>query len=283
MSYLCTVDQFSIPHLRTIDRFVAACCASPDIPVTCSSPWARFNPMILCHDGFPAHPSPALTSVMKQMAKQAHDVRFDLTTASSLTPAPKQSAIDLAGQLSFDNAKRVTFNSTHVDPNSPVRRPSFIEHMQPLPKADWLCLSGRLNEEASRSLASKMPQQLDRLEITRMPVGDAVGAIRALGKEREVGWVDLSQVVMDRERYGRADGIAQLVGAAADLPVIKSLELHLTVREDLAGKAEAEYVRGILSSLLQQLRGLRRLEMYLPDISCPQAVTDGTTVHGFHI
>ncbi|CEM00806.1 unnamed protein product [Vitrella brassicaformis CCMP3155] len=264
-----------IALLSALDRFVAACCASPDIPVTFAASLVTFNPMILCHSDFPAHPSPALTSVMKQVAEQTDDVRFDLTPNPSLTPAPKQSAIDLAGQLSFANAKTVTFNSTHVDRNSPVPRPSIFGHMQRISNCEVLRLLGRVDEESSRLLASKMPTQLHRMDIKSMPVSDAVGAMRGLGRDRRVEWLEFGFAVMDE------GSIDQLVGAAADLPVIHSLCFNLTVREDRADKDE--YVRHTLSSLLQQLRGLQRLVMYLVTFTEMTAVADGTTLHGFTI
>jgi len=306
IDYGVTRYSDTIADLSALEGFVAACCESPDIPVTCTKreTWERgtepsqtrtlsFDPMIVCRDDFPTDPTPLFTTVMKQLARQADKVRFEFKEPisefeepiSNPSPSYSQSAIDWATQLSFDNAETVSFTSnldhdfwmfTSYPPAPPIPRPSLTAFMQPFPKAKRLMLSGRVGGAAGRLLADKLPKQLNSVEIEGMEAAEAVGALQALGSGREVGTVTIGTAPRYRRpmRLGES-AIAQLVGAAADLPTIGEFEFNPTFPPGREAEVR-ETVLGYLSSLLQ-LRGLRQLQMkrsvHIHDL--PASVTVG--------
>ncbi|CEM39275.1 unnamed protein product [Vitrella brassicaformis CCMP3155] len=258
-----SISRPTLPVLLALDRMVGACCL-PNAPLTVTNLTGfRFDLSIFYHDVFATHPSPSLKSMIQQLAEQATGVYYVFTQDGITDPHsdPSPSAIDIASSLSFDKATHVEVERApgfHPPANTPPPHPAIISHLKPFPEASELDVRSRLGGAAARLFTSKMPKKVGRVDIRRVSgAEEKVGVLTDLGRDREVGTVSVGDI-----------GVAQLVGAANELPTIRELDFELTLPDGV--QDAGIFVRTSLSSAIPHIRGLRRVGLTVDDTTAEQ-------------
>ncbi|CEM15700.1 unnamed protein product [Vitrella brassicaformis CCMP3155] len=276
LSSFYRIGRRTLPTLLAVDRLVGACCR-PDAPLTLTAiGHLEFDLAIFYQADFPARPSPSFKTMMQQLARQAWCVQYIFTQDGLTDPydKPSQSAIEMAKTLSFDKATDVlVMNADGFDPpaNTAAPLPAIVTHLQQFPKASRLCVESDLGGAAGRLLAAKMPKEVGDVDIGEVSGDEKVGVLEALGREREVGWMNMGEF---------EGGVDQLVGAANRLPTIKALDLlfDVTLPDDV--EEAGSFVRTGFSSVVSRIRGLQRVYLIIRNTDYQQGASIGASLPG---
>ncbi|CEM31857.1 unnamed protein product [Vitrella brassicaformis CCMP3155] len=226
-------------------------------------------------------------TMMKQLAQKATSVKYIFTQDGLTDPHtdPSPAAIDMAKTLSFDKADVVEVENApgfHPLAYTPPPHPTIISHLQPFPKASGLSVRNHLGGAAGRLLAAKMPKKVECVDIGEMSgEEEKVGVLASLGREREVGTVEMGDIAINRLEQ-------LLVGAADGLPTIRELRFTMTLPDDV--EDAGSFVRTSLSSVISHISGLQCVEMIVRDTTTAEqrdsieaSVAVGTNIGAFTI
>ncbi|CEM31596.1 unnamed protein product [Vitrella brassicaformis CCMP3155] len=181
---------------EALQTFASAVCIE-DAPISFKGVVGWFLLKTLYRPLFPAAPSPVLETLMHQLANQATEVGVDLrwyTLAAPATPA----MLDMARGLAFNKATRVVVlgvdQPAQAAPAPAHPALAIIHQIQPMPQVSSLFLDKHTALAAGIQLASKMPNLRELSIQGGVPMEEALQAIKAIGCERELDEVDLSDI-----------------------------------------------------------------------------------------
>ncbi|CEM21882.1 unnamed protein product [Vitrella brassicaformis CCMP3155] len=263
-----TIDASIIPIMEAVESLVAAVGATRDIlqAVTISNlRVSRFDVSLL--DELPIYSSVFVKESLKQMASNAHEVRWLCTQQNVIDSSigyVSETAREVASALTFSKAQRVIVGEAHgltlPEGHQDPPRPAVLLHLKSaaMPKATTLRVGGAIACEVAGMMASHMPALADVLVGSAVREGTVRQLLQTIGSGRR-----LQTFSCDVEHVGR-DGLT-LGDVASELPTIKKLAVNLiatitTNLDDINDAAEGAFAS--VASLLR-VRGLEKLELRL--------------------